>query len=189
MSEPLVEWDVVREEGALEQYLILLTQLSFDSCVTILGQYVSASGAPLTKEIHYPALRATIQKHGTLGVQMRLRATAKAAPRLVRLREIDLDAIVEVVEDGLVSTDDLLRAQLEPPFALGTTTPLWRAMVVNGRSVVFAICHCVADGHSGPALLSALLSASTTPTQPVRKGITAGSLLLQMPTSCLLSKP
>lgn len=143
----------------MERYHILLDQLGFDSCVAHSGDYISTTGALLTKETLYPALHAMVHKHGALGAQVRLGATPKAAPQFVRLREIDLDAAVQFLADEQVSTDELLRAQLEHSFALGTAAPLWRVTVVNGRTVVFAIHHSIADGQSGPALHAALLSA------------------------------
>lgn len=159
--------DVVRDAGVLERYHLLLTQLGFDSCVAISGEYTSAEGHNLTKETLYPALHAMIQKHGALGVQVRPGKTLKAAPHFVRLREIDLDTAVEFREDKTASADRLLRAELERPFELGTTAPLWRATVLNGCMVVFAFHHCIGDGQSGPALHAALWTAlnSTQPTE------------------------
>ncbi|EKM56200.1 uncharacterized protein PHACADRAFT_209681 [Phanerochaete carnosa HHB-10118-sp] len=151
--------DVVRKAGIMERYHILLSQIGFDSCVTVLGEYVSATGSSLTKETLYPALHTIIQKHGALGMQVLPGATIKAVPKFVRLHEIDLDVVVEFLQDDSASKDELLRSQLERPFALGTTAPLWRLTVVNGRVLVLAYHHSIADGQSGPAVHAALWSA------------------------------
>lgn len=143
----------------MERYHILLSQLGFDSCVTVLGEYVSTTSSTLTKETLYPALHTIVQEHGALGVQVLPGATIKAVPKFVRLHEIDLDAVVEFLQDDSVSKDDLLRKQLERPFALGTTAPLWRVTVINGRVLVFTYHHSIADGQSGLALHAALWSA------------------------------
>ncbi|EKM48571.1 uncharacterized protein PHACADRAFT_108708 [Phanerochaete carnosa HHB-10118-sp] len=143
----------------MEWHHVLVSQLGFDSCPVTLGEYVSTTGSTLTKETLYPALHTMIQKHGALGMQILPGTTIKAVPKYVRLHEIDLDAAVEFLQDDSVSKDDLLSSQLERPFTLGTNAPLWRVTVVNGRIVVFAIHHGLADGQSVRALHAALWSA------------------------------
>ncbi|EKM56129.1 uncharacterized protein PHACADRAFT_257207 [Phanerochaete carnosa HHB-10118-sp] len=143
----------------MERYHVLLSQLGFDSCVAIAGKYVSVSGTPLTKEVIYPALHTMMQTHAGLGMQIAAGVTRADIPKYVRLPEVDLDAVVEFLEDSAADVDELLRAQLGRPFALGTSAPLWRVTVVNGATVVFAAHHAIADGQSGPALHATLLSA------------------------------
>lgn len=143
----------------MERYHVLLGELGFDSCVAIAARYVPASGAPLTKETLYPALHTVVQRHAALGVQIAPGADPRAVPKYVCLSEVDLDAAVEFLEDDAASVDELLQAQLVRPFAIGTSAPLWRLTVANGRMVVFASHHVIADGQSGPALHAALLAA------------------------------
>ncbi|GJE88156.1 hypothetical protein PsYK624_042390 [Phanerochaete sordida] len=143
----------------MERYHVLLGQLGFDSCVVIAGRYASESGASLTRNVLYPALRTLVHQHAALGVQIVVGATRADVPKFVRLPEVDLDAIVEFTEDTTSPVDELLRTQLGRLLEFGTSAPLWRVTVVNGSTVFFAFHHVIADGQSGPALLATLLAA------------------------------
>lgn len=144
----------------MERYQITLCQVGFDSCVAIAGQYTSTSLGTLSRDLLYPALCNVILQHPALCVQIDLGdKSARDIPKFIRLPSIDLDAVVDFVEESPVSIDDLLKSQLKRIFELEVSTPLWHLTVVNGRTVVFAYHHAIADGQSGPAFHASLLAA------------------------------
>jgi hypothetical protein len=150
--------------GTMERFHITLSQLGLDSCVAIVGEFTNVSGLTgQDKDWLYPALHRVILEHPALGVQ--IQAGDKGdVPKYVRLSAVDMDVVVHYAQDEQTSVEQLLRSELERPFELGTTSPLWRIAVAHGSSsrtrlIVFAYHHAIADGLSGPAFMSALLSA------------------------------
>lgn len=156
----------------MEKYHITVSQIGFDSCVVIAADYHTAPGlVALDKKILYPAIHQVVQAHGALAAQIYIpKDRPGAVPQFVRLPTIDLDPIVEFVEDDGTPVDETLRAELGRVFDLGISCPLWHLTVIGGRTVVFAYHHVIADGQSGPAFHSSLLSALNNPHLPSYDG-------------------
>lgn len=151
----------------MERYHITLGQLGFDSCVVITGEFICASelSAP-DKTWLYPALREVIHEHPALGVQIHV-GDKQDTPKFVRLPTVDMDSIVHWQNSGsdrCTLFEELLLSELGKPIELGTSSPLWRLTITNGRSprtktITFAYHHAIADGISGPVVLKSLLNA------------------------------
>lgn len=150
--------------GLVERYHITRTEVGFDSCVVVSAKY-SATGVVLNRQTLYPALHRIVLAHPALSVQVATGPKPNAKPRFVQLPEVNLDDVVAFAQerDYENSIAQVLMAQLDQTFELGTANPLWRLVVVSGRTVVFAYHHAIADGQSGLAFHAALLSILNSP--------------------------
>ena len=162
----------------MERYHVLLSQLGFDSCVVIAGEYHSRDATTLSKAKLYTALRQVVLEHGALGMQVRTGKRSSDIPQFVHLSSVDLDTAVEFRDDKGLGMDELLRSELERQFQFDISSPLWHLTVLGGRTVIFAYHHVIADGQSGPAFLSALLSALNSPGGLSHSG---GGSMIQIP--------
>ncbi|KIP03379.1 hypothetical protein PHLGIDRAFT_130184 [Phlebiopsis gigantea 11061_1 CR5-6] len=161
---------MVRNAGVMERYHVLLSQLGFDSCVVVTGEYRSRDAATLDKAKLYTALRQVVLRHGALGMQVRTGKHSSDVPQFVRLPSVDLDTAVELRDYEGFGVDELLRSELVRQFPFDVSSPLWHLTVLGARTVVFAYHHVIGDGQSGPAFLNALLSALNTPSGPLHDG-------------------
>jgi hypothetical protein len=149
----------------LERYHITRSKLGFDSCIAVSATY-NASRVLLNRQTLYPALYRVVLDHPALSVQVDMSGPKPNAKlRFVQLAALLLDDIVSFVEerDNTNSIAQVLADQLSRGLEFGTHAPLWRLVIVSGRTVVFACHHAVADGLSGLAFHSALLSALNAP--------------------------
>ena len=151
--------------GVMERYHVKLSQLGFDSCVVVTAEYHSEN-ATLTKETVYPALCCMIQEHCALAAQIRT-GDKSDLPKFIRLSKVNLDTAVEFRNDDGVPTDELLRQELERKFEFDVPSPLWYLTIIDGRTIIFAYHHVIADGQSGPALLHAFLCALNAPSKDI----------------------
>ena len=176
--------------GLLERFHVTISQLGFDSCVVIAARY-NTDGAVLDRHTLYPALHKIIHAHPALSVQIITGRKPSVKPRFVHLPAVLLDDVVSFTHgpDDDSSIAQVLMAQLAQTFELGTATPLWRLIVVSGRTVVFAFHHVIGDGQSGLAFQSVLLTvlngSSKSLAPPENKVVISATPVLVPPVESL----
>ncbi|EMD39292.1 hypothetical protein CERSUDRAFT_82027 [Gelatoporia subvermispora B] len=168
---------VVAEAGRQEQFHIWKHDLGMDSCVIITAEY-RWNGRTIDQPTLFAALTKVISRQPPLAVRF-----SPDRHHFLRLPTIDLSPLVEFVDD--VSLQDVLEAQFLRRFDTDAEAPLWRLVVVNGRTVVFAYQHAIGDGQSGIAFHRALWTALNELEYP----ITSASYIAIVPEHIELVPP
>ena len=165
----------IRPLGIFERFRAILHDLGFHYNVA-LGAHVTHEAASLDKSRLFSALETVIARLPPLSVTIRGLETDK--PYLVQLPEIQLEHLVRWVDcrdlkksrDSFL--DEVLSEENSKGFEVDSLDPLWRVVVLDsaaqddkekagssGSDVIFVWHHAIGDGHSGLAVLYAILDA------------------------------
>ncbi|OCH91476.1 hypothetical protein OBBRIDRAFT_792192 [Obba rivulosa] len=142
---------VVAQAGRMEQFHIWKHDLGMDSCVMIIADY-QCEGVTLDQSTLFAALAKVVHRQPSLAVRF-----SSDRRQFLRLPSIDLAALIEFADGA--ELQDVLEAQLLRRFDTDAEMPLWRLVVINACTVVFAYQHALGDGQSGIAFHRALWTA------------------------------
>ena len=169
----------IRPLGTFEHFRAVLHDLGFHYNVALAAHYTHPNDE-LDRSDVYNALKGIIARLPPLSVT--IRGLEGNAPYLARLPEIQLANIVRWVDrsdsdssrDALL--DEILSEENSKGFDVQSLDPLWRIVVLtpskpsDGRSdldsgydIIFVWHHAIGDGHSGLAVLYAILDALNNP--------------------------
>ncbi|KAF9047189.1 hypothetical protein BDZ89DRAFT_1058242 [Hymenopellis radicata] len=155
----------LRKAGLMEQFHATRHNLNLDSCVICAAEYTHNGPLVLSKQVLYPALKQVVQSHTALGIYFIDESVSSST--FHKLNQINLDDVVVFIAGRAFA--DVLEEQFATPVDTKATLPLWRIVVLDERTVIFAFHHGIGDGLSGLAFhktLSRFLSLPSAEDEP-----------------------